>query len=462
MNVILIISDTVRYDYCGFAGNDWVQTPHLDALARRSTVMDNFFCASFPTGPFRKDIHSGRFTFTYTNWGGKREAEEAVIAEVLREAGLTTAYIGDTNNSPQYAEGFDHLEVIPSEGSNIGEVPETVELPASPEKLRFPMAYAQRIARNALAYEGEADRRVARTMLAAHRWLEQQHRSSKPFFLWVDTFDPHEPWDEPRYYIDMYDSDYRGDELMEPAYEAADYASESEIEHMRRMYAGKLTMVDRWIGHLLDGVNRMGFAEDTAIIFTSDHGFYHGEHNFIGKVVLDRENNIVGRWPLYATIAHAPLLVSVPGMDGVVRSDAFCQGPDVMPTILDVLDVPRPRRVQGQSLVPVLSGGDGDRDFAISSLTYITDAEVRCPTSFRTHEHLYIYGGDEWQSELYDLRTDPDEQENVIEQESGTAEELHQRYLEFLREIDCPEASIKARQEFRPTPRSELPYKRLL
>ncbi|MDP6359521.1 MAG: sulfatase-like hydrolase/transferase, partial [Planctomycetota bacterium] len=210
MNVILIISDTIRHDYLGCYGNDWVQTPHIDGLAEQAAVMENFFCASFPTGMARKDFHSGRFTFAYTNWGGERPDGEMVLAEMLQDAGVKTAMIGDTNNSQQYAQGFDHLEVVPSAASNLGRVPETVELPAAPEKLRFPMEYAQRIARNALGYDGETDRRVARTMLAAHRWLESQSYDSKPFFLWVDTFDPHEPWDPPQYYIDLYDPGYEG------------------------------------------------------------------------------------------------------------------------------------------------------------------------------------------------------------------------------------------------------------
>jgi len=314
-----------------------------------------------------------------------------------------------------------------------------------------------------MAYGDETERRAARTMTAAHKWLEGQYGGSEPFFLWVDTFDPHEPWDPPRYYIDQYDPGYEGDELMEPAYESAGYASEREIQHMRCMYAGKLTMVDRWIGYLLDGAERMGLMDDTAILFTSDHGFYHGEHGFIGKVVLDRENNITGRWPLYSTIAHAPLIVSAPGLPAGRRHGTFCQGPDIMPTILDLVNVARPSRVQGKSLLPVLSGEtDRNRDFAVSSLTYITDEEVRCPTSYWTDEHLYIYGGDEWQSELYELETDPGETENTIEERPGVAEKLHGQLLEFLEEIECPAASIEARREFRPKPREDLPYKKLL
>lgn len=463
MNVILIISDTVRHDYCGCYGNTWVQTPNIDALARESAILTNFFTGSFPTGPMRKDVQSGRFTFTYTNWQQPRSKEEILLAEIIKTKRYKTAFIGDTSNSPQFRKGYNHEQVISAKAARLADVPTEVKLPADPRKLRIPTERIQKIVRNSMGWDGETDRRSARTMRAAHRWLEDQYGDNTPFFLYVDTFDPHEPWDAPRYYIDRYDPGYSGDALMEPAYEPADYATQREIEHMRCMYAGELTMVDRWIGYLLDGVKRMGLADNTAIIFTSDHGFYHGEHNLIGKVHLDRKGIICRRWPLYSTISHPPLLVKIPGLTKGERYNTFCQPPDIMPTILDLMDVPIPSRVQGLSLAAMIRGErKGIRDFAISSLTYTTDAEVRCPTCFRSKDYLYVYGGDEWGSELYDLKADPGETEDIIEKSPDVAKQFHAQYLEFLKKINCPRTNLDARQEFRPAPRANLPYRRTL
>ncbi len=463
LNIILIISDTIRQDYCGCYGNDWVRTPHIDALAAQSAVMDHYYSGSFPTGPVRKDLHSGRYTFAYGSWGDPRPEGEKVVAEMLHEQGYLTAYIGDTDNAPQYRQGFDHEDVISHVASKLDGVPETVELTAAPEKLRFPVEYAQSIARNALGWDGESDRRAARTMRAAHRWLEDQRNAEKPFFLWIDTFDPHEPWDPPRYYIDLYDKGYVGDELMEPAYSFAGYASEQEIRHMRCMYAAELTMVDRWLGYLLEGIQNMGLAGNTALLFASDHGFYHGEHGFIGKVQLDRENVIIGRWPLYSTIAHSPLIVHVPGGPAGKHYNALCQPADITATILDLAGAGPHPELQGRSLLPVVDGKTkGVRDAAVSTLTHVTDGQVRCPAAVRTHDVLYIYGGDEWKSELYDLATNPDESHNVFEKDKPKAKKMHQRYLEFLEEIRCPSMSLDARREFDPAPRSDLPYQRVI
>ena len=458
MNVILIVSDTVRHDYCGCYGNPWVKTPSIDALAREGTVIEKYFTASFPTGPMRKDLHTGRFTFAYTCWKDGRVEGEQVLSEVLSTKGVKTAFIGDTGNSFQLKARFDHEDSVPWDQTRMAAVPEDVRLPANPRKLRTPMERIKRIVRRAMAYDGEADRNAARTMRAAHRWLEDQRGSDRPFFLWVDTFDPHEPWDPPRYYIDMYDAAYAGDELVEPAYAPADYASKEEVRHMRYMYAAKLSMVDRWIGHLLGGVRLMGFEDDTAIIFTSDHGFYHGEHGLIGKVHLSPEGKFLRRWPLYETIAHSPLVIKVPGVKGGRRLDAFVQPPDLHPTILDLLGVAPGEAVQGKSLLPVIRGEqDSIRDFAVSTMTHISDAEARCPASLRTQHYLYVYGGDEWDSGLYDLQVDPAETHNVIDGQEGVARELHGRYLAFLKEIGCPQLSLDARREFRPARRTNLP-----
>jgi arylsulfatase A-like enzyme len=134
-----------------------------------------------------------------------------------------------------------------------------------------------------------------------------------------------------------------------------------------------------------------------------------------------------------------------------------------MPTILDLVNVAAPSRVQGASLLPVIRNERATiRDFAISSLTYVTDDKVRCPTSFRTRDRLYVYGGDEWPSELYSLRADPGETRNVIDDNRDAARRLHARYLAFLQSVACPKASLEARKEFGPTPRADLPYRRVL
>ena len=394
------------------------------------------------------------------------------MAEALAEAGYDTAFIGDTNNSPQFRLGFDYEEIIPVTSKFFEEISESqVRLHSELRQCRMPEEGLRKRIRNAMGWDGDEDQRAARTMRQAAKWLANRRSrynilpgtgKQKPFFLYVDTFDPHEPWDMPQYYTDLYNPGYRGNELKDPAYEPANYATKAEIEHMRCLYAAKLTMVDRWVGHLLDAVELSGLADDTTIIFTSDHGFYLGEHNLIGKVLLDRQDVICGRWPLYDCIGHPPLLVSLPGETNGRRHSELCQPPDVMPTILDVLDVPLPPTVQGKSLLPMIRSGEPVRDCAVTSPTYVQDREVCSPTCFRTEERLYVYGGDEWESELYNTILDPAEEQNIVDSNQEEAHSLHKKYIEFLEEIGCPDSSLELRRAFPARKRDNLPHRKII
>lgn len=461
---MLIVSDTLRPEYLGCYGNRWINTPNIDALARESKVFNNFFAASFPTGPMRKDLHSGRYTFAYTSWRDEWNPGHKVMAELFSEAECSTSLITDTPSNEHYKSGFDHFEMIHGQVGHGAELDlsQKLDLPADLRKLRIPVERLYRIAKVQSGWRGEEDRFVAQTMRAASRWLEARHRSGRPFFLYVDTFDPHEPWDPPRYYIDQYDPDYEGDEIFEPAYEPSSYARDPEIRHMRFMYAGEVSLVDRWIGHLLNTLEIMGLDEETCVILTSDHGFYHGEHGLIGKVQLDREGRIVLRWPLYRTISHIPLLVRIPGYkSGKVKG--FCQPPDLLPTLLDIAGIKVPTHIQGKSLLPEIQDeSNGRSSCAVSSYTYKQDTEVRPPTSYRTGDFLYIYGGDEWKSEYYDLRKDPSEAMDVFEERETNARHAHEDLFSFLERIGCPKQSLGMRREFNPKPRKALPLSRIL
>lgn len=140
---------------------------------------------------------------------------------------------------------------------------------------------------------------------------------SQPFFLYIDFFDPHEPWDPPRRYIDLYDAGYSGEEVTYPLYGPCDYLTKDELEHCRAMYAGEATLVDNWIGRVLEKVDSLGLYEDTAIIFTSDHGFYLGEHGLIGKSIII--GDFYGSAPMYEEVAHIPLFIRLP--DGLKQEE---------------------------------------------------------------------------------------------------------------------------------------------
>jgi len=118
-----------------------------------------------------------------------------------------------------------------------------------------------------------------------------------------------------------------------------------------------------------------------------------------------------------------------------------------MPTILDMCGVPIHERVQGQSLVPLVRGEtDRVRDWAVSSHTMIQDDQCRSPATLYTSEWIYVNGGDEGPHKLYARQTDPDERNDLAESDPDALAEMHQRYLDMLRSIDCPDALVAGRQ----------------
>ena len=113
----------------------------------------------------------------------------------------------------------------------------------------------------------------------------------------------------------------------------------------------KVTLMDKWVGVLLDKLRDLGIWDETAIIFTTDHGFYHGEHNRIGKhTVLDRKHG----WPLYEEINHVPLMVKIPGIKSGWRCNALVQPTDIMATLLDIGGASVPENLHGQSILQIV------------------------------------------------------------------------------------------------------------
>jgi len=368
MNFIIIISDTFRRDHLGCYGNEWISTPHLNAFAAKAQVFDNAYSASFPTVPHRRDVMTGCFTAAYTPWAPLTESE-TVIADVLSRAGYTTAMIADTphilENGYYFDRGFDGWEWIRGQESDRWKThPRHPEDPAAPEKLRNPEGMRKKHRRNIADRRYESDTFVARTMACACNWLEDNYKDGQ-FFLYVDTFDPHEPWDAPQWYVEKYDPEYAGDVVDYPVYAKTDFLTPAELKHCRALYAAEVTLVDRWVGRLLEKISDLNLMDDTLVLFTTDHGFLLGEHDIIGKALVSRRE--ITYIPLYEEINHIPWILHVPGGKADKRK-AVVQPQDIMPTILELAGVAIPGSVNGRSFARVITGGpDTHRAVAVSS-----------------------------------------------------------------------------------------------
>ncbi len=459
MNFIIIVSDTLRRDHLGCYGNDWIKTPCVDRFAAGATVFDRYYTGSFPTIPHRTDLVTGRFTFTYRDWSPLGN-QETVLAQVLGEGGYVSMLIVDTPHMLRDSFGFDRgftawEWIRGQENDRYRTHPLEVQMPCDPVKLRETTRTVTQYLRNVADRKYESDYFAPQTMAKACEWLQHNYKRDK-FLLYVDTFDPHEPWDPPRYYTDLYDPGYQGEEVTYPIYGPCSYLTEAELRHVRALYAGEVTMVDRWVGRLLRTVEDLGLLDNTAIFFLTDHGFYFGEHGLIGKITL-----------LYEEVNHAPLIARLPGQRQGGRCPAFVQPADIMPSILELAGAPIPDTVQGSSLVPLLSGrSDAVRDCAVSSWAithppasgrleldpenpyeWLRRARQVKSSTIVMDDWALVCGAGDVHPELYNLAQDPRQQRNLISTQADLAQRLHRRYVDFLESLGTSEEYLAARRQ---------------
>ncbi len=445
MNLVVIISDTLRRDFLGCYGNDWVKTPNIDALAAESIVLDRCYAGSFPTIPHRSDLMTGRYNFPFRPWS-PLPRDEVPVQVVAKRAGYVTALITDHTQmlAPGYNlhQGFDAVEWI------RGQAPDRwrshrprIKPPCDPSKLRQPENWLQRYLASIEGRRTEADWFSPQVFTRAMEWLELNYDHEK-FLLWVDNFDVHEPWTPPRWYVDMYDPGYEGEEVIYPRYDRADYLTDAELRHIRALYAGTITMLDRWLGMFLDKLRAVGRWDDTAILFTADHGWYHGEHGLVGKhTVLEPKLD----WPYYQEVAAVPAILRIPGREPG-RSDVLCQPVDLMATICELLEIQPPEGIHGRSILPALDGGEPPRTIAVTGRYWPDDPSFRVYASITDGRWNLQYPAGEWPSELYDLQADSGQENNIIADAYAEAERLHAEYLRFLEAVGTPPHRIDLRR----------------
>ncbi len=460
-NVVVIVADTFRRDHLGAYGNPYIKTPYLDAFARQSAVFDHHVASSFPTMPARADILTGTFSYTHMGWE-PLPTRLTTLPQALSAAGYHTMGIVDTpfyvRNGFGYDRGFDDFVWVRGQGDDT-------------------RPHERADARS--CWTREEDRLVARTMTEAERWLERHH--DEQFFLYVDTWDPHEPWDAPDYYTKQYRDSFDGGQIY-PAYgnwrEAG--LTEDDVELAHATYCGEVTMVDFWIGRLLGKLDALNLTDNTVVIFTTDHGFYFGEHDYFGKAewvhepeaVVSEGSNVPSwlseswlltvQWsPLYNELSRLPLMARGPGLTPGHRQ-ALTTAPDIAPTVLDLTGVGRPATMKGESFGGVLSGQKSEhRPFVVSSWPlYMAEGEITTavdstprkvasymPITVTTRDRSAILGGPNDQPELYDLRTDPGETTNVWRSRPGEGEALCEEAISFLEDQGTPETHLTPRRE---------------
>jgi len=214
-------------------------------------------------------------------------------------------------------------------------------------------------------WKSDEDQHVAQVMKRAAQYVDEADRG-KSFMLWIDSFDPHEPWDTPLVYDPdlkcMYDPDYKGKDMFLPLQgDVENLYTEEELNHVRMLYAEKVTNVDKWVGWFLEHLRKTGLEENTTLLLVFDHGSPMGEGQH-GHGIMRKYRP----WP-YEELAHVPMIIRGPEIPEGKRVSSFVQSCDVAPTVMDGLGMGVHPSMQGHSLLPLAKNEvDKVRDFAIA------------------------------------------------------------------------------------------------
>jgi arylsulfatase A-like enzyme len=229
--------------------------------------------------------------FTENRWELLAE-EIPVMPEILQKPGYTTALFADTHPffkpRANFHRGLDEWHWIRGqEGDAVcsfsNKKPDTsgYYLPKDGFGDKMVLNYLKRMKRR----RSQIDWCTPKLFSAASKWLETNYKN--PFFLCIDRFTPHEPFDPPEHYLNMYDSEYDGMIYLILEYTSeADYMTEREIKHTRARYAGLVTLMDKWLGYFLQSAEGLGLMENTVFVVLSDHGHSLGENKCTGKNAL--------------------------------------------------------------------------------------------------------------------------------------------------------------------------------
>ena len=369
MNIAVIVIDTLRYDHIGAHGNDWIKTPNLDRLAAESWVFDRAFAASYPTIPHRTDALTGRYGGPFHTWGPLR-FDVPTLPRALAEHGYCTQLIHDTPHLVNGGHNFDwpFHAWTPIRGAEVDRpwIDDSTDLledwgkdtvfdfvDEGDMKHSTSLTYV-RANRKRKKHE---DWNAAKLFIAASEWLND-NRSRDDFFLWVDCFDPHEPWDAPPEFVKLYDHTPGYDGRVDPRafhVRSAEDIPEAAANRVKAFYAAKVSWVDHWLGRFLNTLDETGLAKNTAVLLTADHGTSLGERGYFHKGYPVREHE-----------GHVPFLVRVPGA-GAGRSDIIVQPQDIFATVTAIAGANSPGDLDSHDLLAVSrEGREPPRGLAVS------------------------------------------------------------------------------------------------
>jgi arylsulfatase A-like enzyme len=388
VKAIVILFDTLCRHFLDPYGCKEITTPNMTRLAEKSVIFDNHWIGSAPCMPARRDMMTGRYNFLERGWGGL-EPFDNCLPHVLAEGGIHSHIETDHYHYFQGGGEF-YATTFSTWQSYRGQEFDTMPAKIRPEDNLDPTLTWNKDAenRNRPRFKTDLDFPTPQTLQGAADWLKINEDSDN-YLLWIEPFDPHTPMDYPEEYDSIYTEKLKDEFPIVNLPEGTPQEKIDSFYEERRKYANLLQMTDKWLGNLLDEIDRQNGWDDTMIILSTDHGLMFGEHGHFGKNACHAWNEI----------AHIPLFVHLPGSKNAgERRSQLTQNIDMYPTLTDFFNVKTEQEIHGKSFLNIAEnnapqGHDATIFGWYGKTVNVTDGEhvyFRGPAS-RDNSPLYQY-----------------------------------------------------------------------
>lgn len=445
-NILLIMADQLIPFLTGAYGHDVVQTPNLDRLSEEGITFDAAYSPCPVCAPARAGMLTGRYS---SNIGAFDNAatfssEEPTIPHYLSLAGYDTVLAGKMHFvGADQLHGYSRRFTTNVYPADFAWVPvRGTEHPSERSHALNYVGEAVHVGRWSQFLSGDDETHFRSIEYLRAKKIQKTEAGSKsgaeaPFFLTVSYHHPHEPFWPPQEFWSLYeDADIDIPEFpenLEDTYSTLDrwlnvyhgirkadrLRDPDSLRRVRRAYYALVTYVDHKVGELLDALEETGFAENTVVIFTSDHGDMLGERGMVQKRAF------------YEWSSRVPMILRFPERRGAgQRISAPANLVDLLPTILDIANVPEADRLKtdGASLLDLIPAPDMEGRYTFSEY-HSQGSHAPCfMVREGKYKYVYIHG---YESQLFDLEADPDEWNNLVGDPEYAEIEVHLKKLIF-------------------------------
>ena len=443
-NVIFILSDDHRYDFMGFLGKvKFLETPHMDRMARRGAHIENAFVTTSLCSPSRASILTGQFSHKHGVVDNQTNIREDIVffPQYLQQLGYETAFMGKWHmghGTDEPRPGFDKWISFRGQGQYYD-----CQLNVDGKRVKATKHISDELTDYAV------------------EWLKQDR--DKPYFLYLSHKAVHAMFQPAKRHVGKYENveleyprsmadteeNYRGKpnwvKEQRNSWHGVDYMyhGDMDFDAFYKRYCETLLSVDDSIGRVMDCLDEMGQADSTLVMYMGDNGFCFGEHGLIDKRHMYEPSM---RVPF---LAYCPELIK-PG----TKVTELVQNIDIAPTVLEAAGARPPGHMDGRSLLGPLQGKDVEWRDAVFYEYYWEAAFPQTPTTYgvRTDRYKFIHYHGVWEpDELYDLKEDPEELHNLIDkpEHQDRIKKLRSRMYNWLEGTDGMQIPLRREGGFK-------------